>query len=192
MQMIESQSLWFARLDKFEDPLEGADTDAEISGIRKHVAKKRAEQLISLFREVRKDTYVSCWRAGKSESLAMWDLYGRGSGIVALKSTVELLKRAFANYGRPVFISKVRYLNWNEAVGLDNVLVASNRKDLSYEHEGEVRAILSDIVPRPEAGIAVPVDINSLVTEIMVGPREKEWVVRLVERIKKRYRLPSQ
>lgn len=112
MQMIESQSLWFARLDKFEDPLEGAHTDAEISGIRKHVAKKRAEQLISLFREARKDTYVSCWRAGKSESLAMWDLYGRGSGIVALKSTVELLKRSICELwlARVHFESKISQL----------------------------------------------------------------------------------
>lgn len=191
MQMIESQTLWFSRLDKFEDPLEGTHTDAELAGIRKHVEKKRAEQLIALFREARKDTYVSCWRAGRSESLAMWDLYGKGSGIVAVKSTVGLLREAVANYDRPVFISKVRYLDWNEARGLDNVLVACSRKDVSYKHEGEVRVILSGIVPRPEAGIAVPMDLNSLVTEIMVGPREKEWVVRLVDQIKRRYDLPQ-
>lgn len=191
MQMIESRTLWFSRLDKFEDPLEGLHTDAELAGIRKHVEKKRAEQLIALFREARKDTYVSCWRAGKSESLAMWDLYGKGSGIVAVKSTVGLLKKAVASYDRPVFISKVRYIGWSERLGLDNVLVACSRKDFSYQHEGEVRAILSDIVPQPEAGIAVPVDIKSLVAEIMVGPREKEWVVGLVEQIKKRYDLPQ-
>ena len=191
MQMIESRTLWFSRLDRFQDPLEGVHTDGEAAGIREHVEKKRAEQLIALFRQARKDTYVNCWRAGRFESLAMWDLYGRGSGIVAVKSTVRRFKDAFAKYDRPVFISKVSYLDWKEALGLDNVLVACSRKDLSYQHEGEVRAILIDIIPRPAAGIAVPVDINSLVAEIMVGPREKSWVVRLVEQIKKRYNLPQ-
>ena len=191
VQMIESQTVWFSRLDKLEDPLEGTHTDTELARIRKNVEGKRAEQLIGLFRAARKDVYVSCWRAGKAESLAMWDLYGKGSGIVATKSTVRLLKEAVASYDKSVFISEVRYCDWNEAPGLDNVLVACSRKDLSYQHEGEVRAILCDIVPRPEAGIAVPADISSLVTEIMVGPREKEWVVRLVEEIKKRYDLPQ-
>lgn len=191
IQMIERQTLWFSRLDKFEDPLEGLHTDAELAGIRKHVEKKRAEQLITLFREARKNTYVSCWRAGRTESLAMWDLYGKGSGIVAVKSTVGLLKEAVESYDQAVFISKVRYIDWSERLGLDNVLVACSRKDLSYQHEGEVRAILSDTVRRPQTGIAVPVDTNSLVTEIMVGPREKEWVVQLVEQIKKRYDLPQ-
>ena len=60
MQMIESQTLWFSRLDKFEDPLEGLHTDAELAGIRQHVEKHLAEQLIALFRDARKDTYVSC------------------------------------------------------------------------------------------------------------------------------------
>ncbi len=189
IQMIESQTLWFSRLDRFEDPLEGGHTDAELAGIRKHV--EQAEQLIGVFRAARKDTYVSCWRAGKSESLAMWDLYGRGSGIVAVKSTVGLLKEAVEGYGERVFISQVRYVDWSERSGLDNVLVACSRKDLSYQHEGEVRAILSNIFPPSETGIAVPVNINCLVTEIMVGPREKEWVVQLIEQVKKRYELPQ-
>lgn len=189
MQMIESQTLWFSRLDKFEDPLEGLHTDAELAGIRKHVPQ--AEQLIGVFRAARKDTYVSCWRAGKSESLAMWDLYGKGSGIVAVKSTVGLLKKAVKSYHESVYISRVRYIDWSERSGLDNILVACSRKDLSYQHEGEVRAILMDVDPQPEWGTAVPVDINALVTEIMVGPREKDWVVRLVEDIKKRYGLPQ-
>jgi len=191
MQMVESRTLWFSRLDKLEDPLEGGHTDAELSGIRKHVNGERAEELIRVFRSARKYVYVNCWRAGKTESLAMWDLYGKGSGIVAVKSTVALLKAAVADYDRSVFISEVRYFGWNEAPGLDNVFVACSRKDVSYQHEGEVRAILSDHVPRQKAGVAVPVDIRNLITEIMVGPREKEWVVRLVEQIKGRYNLPQ-
>jgi hypothetical protein len=123
----------------------------------------------------------------------MWDLYGKGSGIVAVKSTVGRLKEAIATYEESVFISKSRYFDWNDAPGLDNVLVACSRKDLSYQHESEVRAIImsvpSDRAARRRLGIHVPVDIERLVTEVMVGPREQKWVVRLVEQIMKRYKL---
>ncbi len=193
VEMIESRSLWFTRLDQLEDPLEGSHTDAELAGIRKNVEKRRANQLIRLFRAARKELFVNCWRSGSTESLAMWDLYGKGSGIVAVKSTVGRLKEAVATCEESVFISKSRYFDWNDAPGLDNVLVACSRKDLSYQHESEVRAIILDVPNKRSAkqrpGIRLPVDIERLINEIMVGPREQRWVVRLVEQIMKRYEL---
>jgi len=193
LEMIESRSMWFSRLDQLEDPLEGTHTDAELAGIRKHVEKNRARELIHIVRAARKELYVSCWRASTTESLAMWDLYGKGSGIVAVKSTVGRLKEVVATYGTSVFISKLRYFDWNEAPGLDNVLVACSRKDMSYQHESEVRAIImnapSSRAARQRRGVRVPVDIERLITEIMVGPREGKWVVRLVEQVVKRHAL---
>lgn len=193
VETLENRALWFARLDQLEDPLEGTHTDAELKGLRKHLEEKRAKQLINLFRSARKETYVNCWRSGPSESLAMWDLYGRGSGIIAIKSTVGKLRKATAAYDKPIYISKTRYVDWNEAHGLDNVLVACSRKDLSYEHEAEVRAIIMRDSPnwlnRRELGIAVAVDVKRLIAEVMVGPRERSWVVRLAERVMTRYGL---
>jgi hypothetical protein len=193
VETLESNSLWFARLDQLEDPLEGTHTDAELNRLRKHLEVKRAERLISLFRSARKEVYVNCWRSGPNESLAMWDLYGRGSGIIAIKSTIGNLREAIAAYGKPIYISKTRYLDWSDAQSLDNVLVACSRKDLSYEHEAEVRAlIMRDSPDWPDSGklgIPVAVDVKKLITEVMVGPREQTWVVRLSERIMKRYGL---
>lgn len=193
VQMLESRALWFTRLDQLEDPLEGSHTDAELAGIRKKVDKNRASQLIRLFRAARRAVFVNCWRSGSTESLAMWDLYGKGSGIVAVKSTVGRLKRAVASLEESVFISKARYFDWNYAPGLDNVLVACSRKDLSYQHESEVRALILDASAKPGAkqklGIAAPIDIDGLITEIIVGPREQKWVVNLVEQLMKRYKL---
>lgn len=193
VETLESRTLWFARLDQLEDPLEGTHTDAELSGLRKRLEEHRAEQLINAFRRAREGVYVNCWRSGPNESLAMWDLYGRGSGIVAIKSTVGRLREAVAAYGKPIYISKTRYVDWSDAHGLDNVLVACSRKDLSYEHEAEVRAIIMrDSEDWPESGklgIAVAVDVKKLIREVIVGPREHSWVVRLGERVMKRYGL---
>jgi hypothetical protein len=178
-----------------DDPLEGTHTDAELKGLRKHLEQKRAEQLINVFRAARRETFVNCWRSGLNESLAMWDLYGRGNGIIAIKSTVEKLRNAVASYDKPIYISRVKYVNWDHAQGLDNVLAASCRKDLSYEHEAEVRAMIMRDSPtwpnRRELGVAVAVDIKKLIAEVIVGPREKSWVVRLTQRVMTRYGLPQ-
>ncbi len=192
IEMLESRTLWFVRVDQLEDPLEGLHTDAELAGIRKNLERKRSQQLISVFRRARRELYVNCWRAGTEESLAMWDLYGRGAGIVAIKSTVGRIQEAVAKYDKPVFISKTRYIDWNDAPGLDNVLVACSRKDQSYQHESEVRVILLGEFFKStnrRLGIRLSIDPEQLVTEVVVGPREQEWVLRLVKQVMKRYGL---
>ncbi len=76
------------------------------------------------------------------------------------------------------------------------MLVACSRKDLSYRHESEVRIIILQDSKNPDTklrfGIRLPVDIERLITEVMVGPREQKWVVRLVEQVMERYGLPQQ
>lgn len=195
IDMLENRALWFSRLDQLEDPLEGLHTDAELTNIRKHVEKESAEQILRVFRVARRELYVNCWREGRSESLAMWDLYGRGSGIVAVKTTVGRLKAALSMHQAPVFVSKLRYIDWNRAhPGLDNVLVACSRKDASYEHEAEVRVIIMDFKEvrrgrwRP-LGVRVNVALEEMISEVVVGPREQGWVLELVNQIMNRYSL---
>jgi hypothetical protein len=196
VEMLESRTLWFARIDQLEDPLEGTHTDAELAGIRKNLGETRAQALIDVFRSARSELYVNCWRSGSAESLAMWDLYGKGSGIVAVKSTVGRLREAAATYDKPVYISKVKYVDWNDRPGIDNVLVACSRKDLSYQHESEVRVIVfetsDNLDTKRGLGIRLPVDMERLITEVMVGPREQKWVERLSERVMERYGLSQQ
>lgn len=193
VDLVENRALWFTRLDQLEDPLEGSHTDAELAGIRKYLDRDSAERLIAVFRAARKELFVNCWRSGKNESLAMWDLYGKGSGIVAVKSTVGRLKKAVEAYNGSVFISRLWYLDWNTKPGIDNVLVACSRKDISYQHEAEVRAIImedwSDPKEKGRPGIRMPVEIERLITEVVVGPREQKWVVDLVGQILRRYNL---
>ncbi len=154
--LLETQSLRFSRVDQFEDPLEGTFTDAEIEHLRSLDAANAA--LPSLISEsylrgpqhMRATAYVSCWRAGKAESMAMWDLYGKGGGIVAVKTTVRNLKEAISESPLRIFLAEVKYVDWSLAPFDNNTLVMCFRKDSSYEHENEVRAVIwdADIVSR--------------------------------------------
>jgi len=120
MDLIERRKLWFSRADKFEDPLEGTFTDAETAYFRSPQFAAASPEFrgiadghSQIAQTQRATTFVNCWREGKFESMAMWDIYGKGSGVVAIKSTVGLLKEAFATYKWNVFISRVKYIDWN-------------------------------------------------------------------------------
>ena len=215
MDLIERRKLWFSRADKFEDPLEGTFTDAEAAYFRSlqfsaspelrgwATAPSRIPQVAPA------TTFVNCWREGKFESMAMWDIYAKGSGVVAIKSTVGLLKEAFATYKWNVYVSRVKYINWSDAGGWNsNGLTLCSRKDISYSHESEVRAIIWGLEPQPQggsslvkltgdymtqipAGQEVEVDPVRLITEVIVGPREQTRICNLVQLVMKRYGLPQ-
>src|ERR1700676_2810530 len=120
MDLIERRKLWFSRADKFEDPLEGTSTDAEVVYFRSLQSSASPELrgwgngYSRVAQTTRATTFVNCWREGKFESMAMWDIYGKGSGVVAIKSTVGLLKEAFATYKWNVRVARVKYFDWND------------------------------------------------------------------------------
>jgi hypothetical protein len=213
MDLIERRKLWFCRADEFEDPLEGTFTDAEIAHFRSlrpdgTPVDPAAYGLPEVSTMMRGTTFVNCWREGKHESMAMWDIYGKGSGVVAVKSTVGLLKEAVASYNRDVYITRVKYIDWNEQHFRRNALEVCVRKDVSYAHESEIRALIWGLGMRPgstplitmppdnnmasiKPGEEVEVDPVRLITEVMVGPREQSRIFNLVQVIMKRYGLPQ-
>lgn len=203
LDMLERRVLWFPRLDTLEDPLEGSWTDLEIKGLRSLPPdptplgrRSIGDSYLSLARTSSQATFVNCWRAGSHESMAMWDIYRRGAPVIAVKSTVGFLKQTFAVYNKPVNIGEVKYTDWNEAAWDNNLLVMCVRKELAYLHEAEVRAVILDSdkvgVPSPPLGLEVKFDPCTLITEVIVGPREKPWIYAIVERVARRYGLTQQ
>lgn len=118
VQLLEKPALWFAKTATFEDPLEGTYTDAELRHFDIFLEAaampgqtRPSNHFPHSTEMMRNTTFVNCWRAGTGESMAMWDIYGKGPGTVAVRSTVALLKAAVAAYPRSVFISAVKYID---------------------------------------------------------------------------------
>lgn len=217
VQMLESQQLWFSRADQFEDPFEGTFTDGEwkvmtTPPLADGSTIRVDRSFVNIMAFMRYSCFLSCWRRGDFESLAMWDLYGRGSGIVAVTTTVGRLKKEFENETRAIHIGTVKYIDWNSAPFDNNALAMMMRKDWSYSHESEVRAFFmdSDVIGRATseavaggdlavwnekfrsvapAGHGLRVNLNSLVEHVWIGPREKGWVAPLVQGVLNRYGL---
>jgi hypothetical protein len=230
VQLLEHQALWLARADTFEDPLEGTFTDFELASLRASsenfeippsllpVGVRDAIERVSGMVDARSCTFVSCWRMGDAESLAMWDLYGKGPGVVAIKSTVGRLRHQLEASMKDYYLAAVRYIDWANFGMLDAHIIEESggrtrflvslfcRKDLSYQHEAELRVIAFDeeafnsgavspnfLTSRSHiVGQPIPMKLIDLVTSVVVGPRERSWIQPLLVSVLGRYGLSIQ
>lgn len=205
IHLLETRSLWFSRADLFEDPLEASFTDGELLKLNSPNVPSDVRHIrtamLRMPAYMRVTGFVNCWRGGQDESMAMWDLYGKARGSVAIKSNVGLLKEIAASASHRIFIGAVKYVDWQDAPFDNNVVVMCVRKALSYRHECEIRLLIwahdlvhdsSDLFPpgsgatweggllelkkRMPPGISVEVDLKKMITEVVIGPREPEWL----------------
>jgi hypothetical protein len=141
VELVYMKKLRFHRADSFKDPLEGTFTEKELSARQKKGGLSNLEKLSMLLRQF---SYVSCWRAGAQESMAMWDLYNRGEGTVAIKSTVQRLKDVLRSRPETSGIGSVQYVDRSNHAESEVGQSIVFRKDLSYVFENEVRAVILD------------------------------------------------
>jgi hypothetical protein len=75
--------------------------------------------------------------------MAMWDLYSRGLGSVAIRTSVGCIKKAIEADASTVMIGRIQYLNWATYGAFPgNVIAMCLRKEQSYKHESEVRLVM--------------------------------------------------
>ena len=111
--------------------------------------------------EMRENIYATCWHANQRESAAMWELYGASNQTVAIRTTVDRLRRAFHSQDDyAVAVGDVQYVDFDSGVddisdedmdkirgvhsgNADSVgLTLLKRKE--FAHEKEVRGVVLD------------------------------------------------
>ncbi len=193
VQLLESRQLWFARADQFDDPLEGMLTDGEFlyePATDDEPPRFRDATSDPLAQMMRHTAYINCWRMGEAESIAMWDLYGKGSGSVAVTTTVGLVKEQLSQDLRSVYMAEVRYVDWNAPNAPRGMFDLITRKDIGYAHEAEMRlffwntgGIRTEEPYRPEltpTGLTFSIDPQELITHLWIGPRETTASIQLL------------
>lgn len=160
---------------------------------------------------VRLNTAVNCWHMNEHESLAMWKLYSADNKGVAIQTTCADLEQSLPRLDsisnvlsedktEPIQlrIGQVKYIDYDtdEVKGLNtHVLAILKRKSFSFEQE--LRVIISRFMTVPivvggppvsvfpHGGVTVPVDLQQLVTQIVVSPMTPPWMAELVETVTK-------
>ena len=136
VDMLDRETLFFARADTMVDPWEGGISSAGVDEHVAHLIELQASTLlpagyvrvqgwddrVALRREsiervelARRRTYLSCWFMAEHESAAMWSLYaGQGRGI-AVRSTFSRLEVAFPReHEHSIHAGTVEYIDYTQ------------------------------------------------------------------------------
>lgn len=159
ISLIDSHALFFCRLDKFDDVYEGTSPEANQiirhnwypdmvaaghfpeSGRTEEIAQSVKEQINQFEQLQRKLICINCWNIAYHESAALWKLYAEeGCGIMIRSSKNQLIK-AFETSEEEIWLSAVKYVDF-ETKNLDgNILFPAIHKHQFYRYEEEVRLI---------------------------------------------------
>jgi hypothetical protein len=186
--LLDTQALYFCRLDCLSDEYEGALPRRWRRGHR--ALRRDAEEEA---RRLRQSCFVNCWNMSDDESEALWRLYGAQDASVAIRSTYdELLDVARRNEG--VLLGLITYLDY-ETEGLPPApdgLARVMHKRRAFRHEEEVRFVklLEPAGEDGPAGLDVPVDLERLVRGIYIDPYAAEWFEKVVRAVVDRFAAP--
>lgn len=213
ISILSSNSLFFSPAANFEDIFEGAKGASSrketwdnyyksflISAISNPpielVNKQTPEEIeqnaarllndIHSFGEVaREETFINCWHENQNESEAMWKLYSKDTtNAICIQTTYESFYCALG-CNPDIEIGQVNYIDFSKQFAPVNGSYWYKRK--SFEHEKEVRAIIHSMQSKDKRGIAVPVDMNLLITNIFISPTAPKWFTEVVCDINEKY-----
>jgi hypothetical protein len=87
--------------------------------------------------------------------------------------------RAFNATDKCVFLSEIRY---RDPTPSPNVYVwRFLRKRAAFEHEKEVRALVTDATYAGEPGLKVPICVHDLIDKIVISPYADGWIEPLIK-----------
>lgn len=157
LDLILNESLYFRRIDKFEDPYEGyisssyktslrnimndfqRDHNISIDKIDKiHKSRLNGQELMPMY------TYANCWYMSDVESAAMWKLYGENNNCIAICSTIHDLNAALVetpNTDGSIYLREIEYVNGSSPSNVNNWINPMLEKRTSFSHENEFRAL---------------------------------------------------
>ncbi len=175
ISLLENQSLYFARSDKFNDPQEGYLLTANNK------------------KNIKKQVFLNCWHLNEYESAAMWDIYLKSNEGIAIKTTYQYLQNCFLSKNT-VYIGKVKYLDYKKIKPTTkDPFFPFLCKRKSFEHEKEIRALVyltkNQLKNQNIKGVFVPVNVSKLIKTIYIAPTAEGWIKKLVEAILKKYNL---
>jgi hypothetical protein len=219
--VLRNNALFFCRADRFADPYEGSipkrEADYRIEERRKIsyyfgnefdpiTAQKNIDSISNLHRKFKKKHIINCWHINNTENDSMWRLYLDSNDGIAIKTTIEKLINSFVETQEEIYISKVRYLNYETDIWYDarqypiesyNMFIPLVHKRAEFKQEEEVRLIHSlktDLEwdeywnSQPYSnGKNISVNVNNLIGSIYMPPTCDEGQIGKVQKIVDKY-----
>lgn len=216
VSLLDTESLFFTRADKFDDPFEGF-TPPPLKFFGQDIIDY---SILKKFQAIwRKYVMCSCWHLAKKESMAMWEKYHMHNSGIVIKTTVNKFNGSLSE-DFDVYIGKTRYVDHYE-YDVPQTLSQINRiftwyfhKREPFEHEQEFRAIIaqyplslkgcdyisncgnlasletllnSEFPNICSIGMRFNIDVNKLIDEVITSPYADDWFTDTVRSVARKY-----
>lgn len=205
LSLLDSRALFLARMDKSEDKFEGRmlslDTkyrdaafyEMKRDGYKGHKTSSDFDKSMNeVYESVRKQAYINCWNNFDGESVAMWRIYSELGNGVAIVSDTTKLTEALVNTVPDLYLSAVRYVNQeNDIIPEGNLIFPIITKQDAYKYENEIRlfhiSYNQKFSEENPFGFCLPIDLEILITKIIIGPFTPKWVEDLISNLLIKY-----
>lgn len=174
--LINSQSLYFARIDQFKDNLEGISSFSSIKAIlndtqKNQIQKDEALKLYTIrMNNNRKCCYACCWHINDNINFELWDEYGGGSTeYIAIQTNFKKLNRNLEKTGMPVLNEPITYFE-EPYFNQNSYWFPTLFKRLKYEYESELRSLLM-IYGFEQISLSIPINLEDFISKIYVHPK---------------------
>lgn len=213
LSLLQKEQVFFCRLDKFEDKLEGSLPDVNIgyykkwfkeiagpAGLMKNEIDEYVKDRLDFSEKFKKLNCISCWNKNISESYALWKIYSDMNQGIMIKSSINRIIESFENSKEIIQISEVKYIDHSkDYIPAGNLNYPIIHKNIAYNYEQEVRLIhkvdmknglTHDWESEPNVnGRYIKTDLDKLIDEIVVSPYSPKWFYEIIMDIMNKYNL---
>lgn len=183
--LINSKALHYARIDQFDDKLEGISPFSSIRAIlddnQRNEEQKRETFYLYKARmdNNRKVSFACCWHINEEINFSLWNEYGENSHeSIAIQTNVRKISKIVKNTGFPVLNEPVRYFDepyFNQNAYWFPTLF----KRSVYQKEREFRSILF-VYGFELLGLKIGINMEEFISKIYIHPKaSKEFFKKM-------------
>lgn len=215
--MLECKSLFFTSIKNLDDKYEGMPTriaSGLIGLIPDENMRNMHIEALGLMPQLTKIIYVNCWTKSNNEIATMWKSYANTSYSLAIKSTFGRIQKSFTENKRGrLFGSLIKYKDYDgDYFEFGSLFNCVTHKRKEFESESEFRVMYEypwDVLypdttqsrsDQPKEldlkrlnnmprGLDLKVNLDLLITEVVLGPNTKPWFEDLVRLLLKKHSL---
>lgn len=206
--LLTTSSLYFSRIDCFEDKLEATMPNGSHDFARRTENPWQAFELYNVEEQLRilgTTVFANCWHINDSENPDMWKNYvtTQGNEGIAIKTTFENLSKCFKT-NRTLTNVRMKYIDYKTEYAdyfFPNYIDLLSLKDNKFINENELRIItieddyyeydpdsdenIKEVYPHK--GEHINVDLHMLINEIYLCPESTPRFKHVVEVLLKTY-----
>lgn len=193
LNLIETKALYFSNSENLGDNFEGRIPlfILEKIKLKDKETGSESEDIINYLENICRKTFlISSWSYSERESFALWKMYAKNKSGVAIETDLSALKNSFTVTSKSVYIGEINYIHEKKYFfDLSNLFYPFITKRDYYSFENEIRCITVNEEYEINRENLIDVDLNILIKKIHISPNSKPEFFKLIELIKKEYKL---